>query len=307
MNLELGAKFLNAPMIRLSNQSCLNDPFEFLLSSTSSSKVEQALRKSLGKDYDHSELIHQFWTHGIVSLTETHDNLLMWSHYADEHRGMVIGFDIPQASPFEFFLDAGAGVSAGKGSHFHKVNYRKFRQFSGEINASNLDEVRLHYMLSKSDEWIYEKEHRFVIPFDEADIILLSHKSELFSRVLDDLQLPPDALIPLEYEEKSLIDLRVHAVPKAALFKLWCLSGVCGAMFFKLVNPNAIKNIYLGRSVAPESLSDHICSNPNKAIRERFNDPETGEVTNVFKASLDNDRYELNFAQCYLSLLDYMN
>src|SRR6266849_2373668 len=30
---------------------------------------------------------------GILSLTETPDNLLMWSHYADQHRGIVLEFD----------------------------------------------------------------------------------------------------------------------------------------------------------------------------------------------------------------------
>ena len=29
----------------------------------------------------------------ILSLTEDRNNLLMWSHYADQHRGFVIGFD----------------------------------------------------------------------------------------------------------------------------------------------------------------------------------------------------------------------
>jgi len=30
---------------------------------------------------------------GALSLTETPDNLLMWSHYADQHTGFVIEFD----------------------------------------------------------------------------------------------------------------------------------------------------------------------------------------------------------------------
>lgn len=38
---------------------------------------------------------------GILSLTEAPDNLLMWAHYADSHRGVVIGFDESHA----FFKD----------------------------------------------------------------------------------------------------------------------------------------------------------------------------------------------------------
>jgi hypothetical protein len=36
--------------------------------------------------------------YGILSLSETHDNLLMWAHYADHHRGFVIQFD--ETHPF---------------------------------------------------------------------------------------------------------------------------------------------------------------------------------------------------------------
>ena len=31
--------------------------------------------------------------YGIISLTEDPHNLLMWSHYAGEHRGVVVGYD----------------------------------------------------------------------------------------------------------------------------------------------------------------------------------------------------------------------
>lgn len=37
---------------------------------------------------------------GVLCLTEKPDNLLMWSHYADEHRGLCVGFH-PHGSPFE--------------------------------------------------------------------------------------------------------------------------------------------------------------------------------------------------------------
>ena len=43
-------------------------------------------------DAEQKRLISDFKQFGIVSFTEDYSNLLMWSHYADEHTGMVIEF-----------------------------------------------------------------------------------------------------------------------------------------------------------------------------------------------------------------------
>lgn len=41
-------------------------------------------------DYGKEVVYKQF---GIYSLTSKSDNLLMWSHYADSHKGFCVGFD----------------------------------------------------------------------------------------------------------------------------------------------------------------------------------------------------------------------
>ncbi|HEX7517302.1 MAG TPA: DUF2971 domain-containing protein [Chthoniobacterales bacterium] len=40
-------------------------------------------------------LDHISKTHGIICFSKRKNNLLMWSHYADGHKGVVIGFDVP--------------------------------------------------------------------------------------------------------------------------------------------------------------------------------------------------------------------
>jgi len=40
-------------------------------------------------------LDHISKTTGIICFSKRRNNLLMWSHYADGHNGLVIGFDIP--------------------------------------------------------------------------------------------------------------------------------------------------------------------------------------------------------------------
>jgi hypothetical protein len=81
---------------------------------------------------------------GIVCLTEKNDNILMWSHYAEQHRGLVIGFDSNKLSDKIF-----------------RVNYGKKRAEIkyGELNA--IENV-LPLLLRKSIDWQYEDECRYL-------------------------------------------------------------------------------------------------------------------------------------------------
>lgn len=81
---------------------------------------------------------------GIYCVTPIKDNILMWSHYADSHKGFCIGFDSEKL--FNLF---------GAGS---EVKYVK--DFS---DISPLDETSIYYdkLLSyKYDIWDYEVEYR---------------------------------------------------------------------------------------------------------------------------------------------------
>lgn len=69
----------------------LNDPFEsmalcFKESDELSSKIQfNATKNRLSRKY------------GVLSLTRNPFNALMWAHYADNHRGVVIGIDVEKA------------------------------------------------------------------------------------------------------------------------------------------------------------------------------------------------------------------
>jgi hypothetical protein len=83
--------------------------------------------------------------YGILSLTLTPDNLLMWAHYADEHRGAVIEID-PTVRAF-----ARPGELAGA------VHYSGERPLIPET-----DDILLSHFFTKSREWAYETEYRVV-------------------------------------------------------------------------------------------------------------------------------------------------
>ncbi len=108
---------------------------------------------------------------GVVSLTETPRNLLMWSHYANNHKGICIGYrsdflDHHKTREHQFLPTEFTPI---------KVNYDDSRY---DKHTENLDftevvkirkEILKRSLLKKSNDWIYEKEFRSIIPLEYND------------------------------------------------------------------------------------------------------------------------------------------
>jgi hypothetical protein len=63
----------------------LNDPFELIaaeLNKKSHRRALEGLRQTLSRDT------------GLLCFSESWDHLLMWSHYANKHQGICLGFDV---------------------------------------------------------------------------------------------------------------------------------------------------------------------------------------------------------------------
>lgn len=133
----------------------LNDPFEIL---PSRAWLEAAYFDHYQKR--HSGSFQNLISHitklnlnkfGIISLASRKDNILMWSHYGDEHRGMVIELDEENALLKQRFdVDAERDLA-------HDVIYRKNR-----INNFDKNRIFLPY-IEKSLEWAYEEEKRIIV------------------------------------------------------------------------------------------------------------------------------------------------
>jgi Protein of unknown function (DUF2971) len=106
---------------------------------------------------------------GILSLTEAPDNLLMWAHYGDSHKGIVLGFD----ESHSFFQ--GSEIVAGL-ERLSKVEYNQKRPV---LSPSTRDNPKL--FLRKSTEWAYEREWRLIRPLNESvDVISRDNLMPLF-------------------------------------------------------------------------------------------------------------------------------
>ncbi|MBN9082990.1 MAG: hypothetical protein BGP04_02200 [Rhizobiales bacterium 62-17] len=79
----------------------------------------------------------------IASLSATPTNFLLWSHYADGHKGVAIEVDVPDGYP-----------------DLTEVVYSPFSSIFSE-KEETLDDMR-HLFNSKGEEWAYEEEYRII-------------------------------------------------------------------------------------------------------------------------------------------------
>jgi len=87
---------------------------------------------------------------GVLSLTKRNDNVLMWGHYADECKGMCLGFNSDSA----VFQDSGYGEFKG----LLDVKYSESKpNIDGDVDRGFFESA-----LSKSIDWSYEEEVRCI-------------------------------------------------------------------------------------------------------------------------------------------------
>lgn len=127
---------------------------------------------------------------GILSLTSKRDDILMWSHYADSHKGICLEFDtsIPD-SPFALA---------------QPVKYKaKFDDmtFDADFDAAQVSES---VSLTKSRHWKYEKEWRVI----GSNSGVCKFPPESLTGVIAGCNIPPEDYDWLE----SLLKQRAHQV-----------------------------------------------------------------------------------------------
>lgn len=98
---------------------------------------------------------------GALSLSEICDHVLMWSHYAEEHKGFVVGFD----SAHPFFNQQKSSIDELR--HPRKIEYRDRPPV---INLMKTTGTELFFI--KSSRWEYEVEWRMLLPLSDATEII---------------------------------------------------------------------------------------------------------------------------------------
>ena len=168
--------------IYLSAPSSCNDPFDAALSFlqiSSEEKVQEHLRlmaesrgESLPNDISLNEerenmntllqqIEKQIQTAGIYCMSQDPLHMLMWSHYADQHRGMCIEFE--RCAENRLGSKDCKKVSYVPSTTFLRSGFDFFREPEAVITSA---------LYTKLNDWKYEKEWRLVYfwPHDAKDI-----------------------------------------------------------------------------------------------------------------------------------------
>jgi hypothetical protein len=152
---------LSLQRLKVSKIGDLNDPFEFLAVDLLDKRHRNAVH-SFKEDLDR--------THGILCFCSSFTNPLVWAHYADRHRGVALGFDIPDEKAI-------------------KINYTEERptvEFDERLQKIvNSEKVLNHLIGTKFRDWQYENEIRMYVP--TKDKVLES--GMVFERFSDELTL----------------------------------------------------------------------------------------------------------------------
>jgi len=147
-------------LIRFSQFGALNDPFEMAPRYPALFIAEDdELRERW--DYACQRFID---THGILCLSESPDNALMWAHYADNHTGLVLEFD--ENHPF---FDQRFSSSMPT-RHLLQVMYQ--RNLPLLPFPLPYAEDLFAFWLTKTSDWAYEREWRMALPLDQAASVL---------------------------------------------------------------------------------------------------------------------------------------
>lgn len=141
--------------------SKLNDPFDCRLS-FKQDYTEKEIIKSLRTDEKKEDFISRrnkvtnqmIEEVGVLSLAKKADNLLMWSHYANEHKGLAFEFE---TSMFNF-----TSVSGMQEQDINPIlvdydcNYDELSYIADQTKELT------KLLLTKFVNWSYEKEYRMI-------------------------------------------------------------------------------------------------------------------------------------------------
>lgn len=161
LNAQYGLESIQHRRLKVSYADNLNDPFEHRAIELSDKSLRRALEialPALAKDY------------GLICFSEAYSSPMIWSHYADRHRGMCLGFEMPTRLLTR--------VKYVPKRLRNKITTRR-------VSQAHETELALKVASYKYSEWAYEREWRAFISLAET----FQHGSFNFVSYTDDMAL----------------------------------------------------------------------------------------------------------------------
>jgi hypothetical protein len=129
--------------LKIARIGALNDPFEFL--SLTMRDAEDRIAFSLWRNDLDKDL-------GLLCFSERATNPVQWSHYAENHTGVCLGFEAPAATLMKVRYTSKRG----------RVDVREVSKVGGEAE----EQMMVDALSTKYSHWRYEAEWRTFIELD---------------------------------------------------------------------------------------------------------------------------------------------
>jgi hypothetical protein len=143
INRKYGIQNLQRRRLKIATINELNDPFEFEIASADPEKrrVFSCAKQQMAASF------------GILCFSRCWKSPVQWSHYADRHCGMCLGFDVPDSS------------------NLNPVSYNAKRPAIDlaalTAGGNDAEDILRPLLYTKFSHWRYEKEVRLFIKLDE--------------------------------------------------------------------------------------------------------------------------------------------
>lgn len=178
---------------RLSRYGDLNDPFELFAADVGKKDLRPAV-KAMKQHFDQ--------TQGLLCFSRNWDNPILWSHYADKHRGIALGFDIDD----RFIVE---------------IDYSDVRlpmEFVGNDPSRGVANAYVNKLVrTKYKHWVYEDEVRLVFGLDESTLEGGSYFVSFDDKVvLREVVLGPLCEIPVDAVQALVKSLYTDVVVRKA-------------------------------------------------------------------------------------------
>ena len=136
---KYGIENLKNRRLKVSDFSNVNDPFELL----GIELRDKVVRKAV--NFEKSQISKRY---GLLCFSVDKYNPVQWAHYAEKHKGVCLGFDIPEKK-------------------LKKVKYVAERLARETLDQPDCNEKLL---TTKFNHWSYEQERRLIIDLNSNQI-----------------------------------------------------------------------------------------------------------------------------------------
>lgn len=152
---EYGIKSLSSATLKLGNVLDFNDPYDSLLFLTHPDPriLQSNLNEAAAK-----QRAAQFGAYGILCLTENPQSTCTWAHYAANHTGIALGFELDVSR-----------------EDLIQIKYQPSRPYLDITKPlePNSDETTRRVMTcleTKSPDWEYESERRIIVRANDPSV-----------------------------------------------------------------------------------------------------------------------------------------